>query len=321
MFHLFPTKRRLCGFLLVVLLFGSVRLYYHLTDDFRVGNMTYKLPFEAPWQVPTLITEEHQHLTEVLNQKFYYMGKGAQCYAFASEDQQYVLKFFKFKHLKPNFIVDFLPPIPPFRDYKQSCVERKKRKLISVFNGYDLAYREYRQGSELLYLHLVPTDYLHLQATVVDKIGLTRKIDLDQVVFLVQKKGDTLRTRLTHLFKHEHVQQAKQALASVLAMYIGEYKKGIFDHDHDVLHNTGFVGDHPFHLDVGKLNKDEKIRRLEIYKKDFEHVVWKMDRWVKASYPAYYAEISGFLTDEYRKWTGENLDIQAIDPQRFKRKR
>lgn len=307
--------------LMTLLLFGAIRLYYRLTDDFRLGNITYELPFEAPWKVPDLTSEEHQQLASILNQKFSYIGKGAQCYAFVSEDQQYVLKFFKFKHLKPNLLINLLPSIPPFKSFKQNCIERKKRKLIGVFNGYDLAYRENRQESELLYLHLLPTHHLQLQATVVDKIGLEREIHLDDVVFLIQRKGETLRNRLNRLLKQQRLLEAEQAISNILAMYIAEYKKGIFDHDHGVMHNTGFVGNQPFHLDVGKLNKDERMRQVDVYKKDFEHVVWKIDIWVKNTYPQYYEEISNFLSHQYLSWTGERLDIKSIDPKRFKKRR
>ena len=83
-------------------LFGIARLYYRLTDDFRLANITYELPFKPSWKVPSLTKEEYSRLAQITNQKFTYIGKGAQCYAFASEDGEYVLKFFKFKHLKPN---------------------------------------------------------------------------------------------------------------------------------------------------------------------------------------------------------------------------
>ena len=184
--------RRLITFsLIAAFIFGGFRLYYRLTDDFRISNMTYELPFEAPWKAPAISEEERQQLAQILDQKFSYIGKGAQCYAFASADQHYVLKFFKFKHLKPGLFVDLIPSISPFSGYKQNCIERKRRKLMGVFNGYDLAFRENRKGSELIYLHLVPTDHLKLQASVIDKIGLERKINLDDVVFLIQRKGET----------------------------------------------------------------------------------------------------------------------------------
>lgn len=302
-------------------IFGGFRLYYRLTDDFRLANMTYQLPFDPPWKAPPLSDEEYQQLAQILDQKFSYIGKGAQCYAFASADDQYVLKFFKFKHLKPSLFVDLIPPIPPFKSYKQNCIERKKRKLISVFNGYDLAFRENRKDSELIYLHLVSTQNLHLKATVLDKIGFERQINLDDVVFLVQKKGETLRNRMNRLLKQERLDEAEQTIASIVKMYMAEYQKGIYDHDHGVMHNTGFVGDQPFHLDVGKLNKDERMKEVAHFKKDLEHVLWKIDVWMKANYPQFYQRFSSHLSAEYEKMTGESLDFRIIDPKKFKKKR
>lgn len=301
-------------------LFGLIRLYYRLTDDFRLSNISHTLPFEAPWKTLSTTSEEQESLRQIFSQKFVYLGKGAQCYAFASEDGQYVLKFFKFKHLKPNLFVENLPSISLIGEYKNKCIERKKRKLYGVFNGYDLAFRESPETSALIYLHLNPTDHLHLNASLIDKMGFEKSVRLDDVVFLLQKKGETLRTRLTNLLDESRVDEAKMAFASILEMYISEYSKGIYDHDHGVLHNTGFVGSRPFHLDVGKLNKDIRMQNPEFYKKDLEHVVWKMDFWVKQSYPGYYPEISDFLSQQYEKLTGGRVDFGAIDPQKFKKR-
>lgn len=307
--------------LAILLCFGAARLYYRLTDDFRLGNMTHQLDFKAPWTVPSLSADEHRHLHRLLQQKFYYIGKGAQCYAFVSADQQYVLKFFKFKHLKPNWLVYLIPPISILKDYKERCVQQKQRKLMSVFEGYDLAYRENRQESELIYLHLLPTQELQQTVAIVDKLGLEHRINLDDVVFLVQKKGETLRMRLKRLLSAGQTEEARHAISHILAMYIREYQKGLYDRDHGVMHNTGFVDDHPFHLDVGKFTKDERMKDLHVYKKDLEHIVWKIDTWLKSAYPHEYGALSTYLAKEYQKWTGESFDISLIDPSRFKKKR
>ncbi|WP_068469012.1 hypothetical protein [Candidatus Protochlamydia phocaeensis] len=309
------------GLLASLLLFGAARLYYSLTDDFRLSNMTYQFDFEVPWKVEPLTGEEQRDLTAILQQKFFYIGKGAQSYAFASEDQAYVLKFFKFKHVKPNWLIHLLPPVSPFNHYKAHYLERKKRKLIGVFEGYDLAYRKNRQAAGLIYLHLGPTDFIKQQVTVIDKLGLRHRINLDDVVFMVQKKGETLRARLTQLLNANRVQAAKEAISRLLDMYEQEYQKGVYDRDHGVLFNTGFIGDTPFHLDVGKLSENEQMKQVGYYKKDLEHVVWKIDAWIKVHYPAYYSDLTAHLAQEYKKRTGELFDASSIDPQRFKRKK
>jgi hypothetical protein len=307
--------------LVFCLLFGAARLYYHLTDDFRLGNMTYELDFKAPWTTPVLSAEEQKDLNTLFGQKYYYIGKGAQCYAFGSADDKYVLKFFKFKHLKPNFLVYFLPPFSPFKEYKEISVQRKRNKLISVFEGYDLAFRVNRKESELIYLHLVPTDALFQTVTVVDKLGLEHSIPLDDVVFLFQKKGETLRTRMTRLLHNGEQEGAKDSLSKILGMYMQEYQKGVYDRDHGVMHNTGFVGEHPFHLDVGKFTEDERMKQKGYYKKDLEHITWKIDLWIKRTFPDDYAALSEHLSREFQKWTGEVFDPARIDPDLYKKNR
>lgn len=314
-------KRCVIVGLFVLAIFGAFRLYYHLTDDFRISNITYELPFEAPWKVPLISDTEYLQIAQILDQKFTYLGKGAQSYAFGSDDQQYVLKFFKFKHLKPSLLVELLPPIPPFKYYKQQGIDRKQRKLIGVFNGYDLAFRENRKNAELIYLHLLPTNYLKLEARLVDKMGFERLIQLDDVVFLIQRKGETLRVRLNKLLQEDRLAEVEKAIDSIVAMYVSEYQKGIYDHDHGVLQNSGFIGDRPFHLDVGKLNKDERMRDVAFYKKDLEHVLWKIDFWIKNHHPRHYQRLTKFLAGEYEQRTGESLDFQSIDPARYKKKR
>ena len=98
-------------FLVVLLVFGAVRAYYRLTDDFRLSNISYPLPFQENLQIPPLAELERAQIINILSQNYSYLGKGAQSYAFRSQDGQYVLKFFKFKHLKPNVLEQYLPNI------------------------------------------------------------------------------------------------------------------------------------------------------------------------------------------------------------------
>lgn len=303
-------------------IFGLIRFYYYLSDDFRLSNITIgELSFKPSWEALPIQEEERCTLSEIFAQPFSYIGKGAQSYAFVSQDQRYVLKFFKFKHLKPNPLVEILPDFSLFKSFKQKYKERKERKLIGVFDGYALAYREDRENAHLIYIHLVPTNYLHLQATVYDKMGFKRTIALDDVVFLIQEKGETLQVRLNHLLSEGRVEEVKKNLSRILMMYLSEYKKGIYDHDHSVLQNTGFIREQPFHLDLGKLNQDERMKEISFYKEDLGQVIWKIDRWLEKKYPNYYPELSTFLADQYVSITGESLESQTEDPKIISKKR
>jgi len=291
--------------LTALMCFGLVRVYYRVTDDFRLANMTYDIPHHQEWEIEPLAQAEQENLDKILNQKFYYLGKGAQSYVFTSEDQKYVIKFFKFKHLKPSLFVDLLPPAPPFADFKLKEKLRKDRKLHSVFNGYRLAYGVHKEETALVYLHLNKTDHLKRSVVVKDKIGLTHVIDLDSIVFLIQEKGETLRTVMQHALKKGDLATAKKRIRQIMDLYYAEYQKGIYDHDHGVMHNTGFVGEKPIHLDVGKLNRDAAIRDLAVYKKDLQIIYNKIDKWYKDNYPEYREELAKDMQDKFLSLTRE----------------
>lgn len=305
------------GLCLLLLLLGATRLYFDLTDDFRVANITYQLPFDPPWKSEALSSDDQAKLDRILDQKFTYIGKGAQCYAFGSADGKYVLKFFKFKHLRPSWLADFLPP----SEYKKNYFLRKEQKLRNVFDAYDLAYHEDKDNVALIYLHLVPVDHFQKHVVVYDKIGMKREIDLNSTVFLIQRKGETLRTRLNQLLSLNDVAGAKEAIDQILKMYISEYKKGIYDRDHGVMVNAGFVEDHPFHLDAGKFAKVENIKDKTLYAEDLELVIWKMEEWISKAFPEYQQVLFAFLENRYHVYTGGSYDRSKINLELFKTRR
>jgi hypothetical protein len=140
--------------LAVVIIFFLARGYFRLTDGFRVSNMTYDMPHNPDWEVPPLSDQEKKEVDSILNQPFNYVGKGAQSYVFASKDGKYVIKFFKFRHLRPSWIIDALPEWDFLKDYREKNRERKNRLIMVVFSGYKLAYDELRNQSGIVYLHL-----------------------------------------------------------------------------------------------------------------------------------------------------------------------
>lgn len=296
-------KRLLICVSLFLALFGIARVYYHVTDDFRIANMTYEIPHHLEWEIPALTAAEKEQLDHVLDQTFHYLGKGAQSYVFTSDDGKYVLKFFKFKHLKPSFFYTLLPPIYPFKQHVQKEEERKARKLDSVFTGYRLSYELHKQETGLVFIHLNKTNDLHRSVIVKDKIGRSHTIDLDSTVFLLQEKGETMRTVINNLLKKNEVALAKQRVRQVFDLYHSEYRKGIYDRDHGIMHNVGFVGDHPIHLDVGKMTLDANLKKPEVYSADLELIYKKIDLWLRVNYPQYHEEISKDMREKFLQIT------------------
>lgn len=314
-------KKALIIFATILAIFGGTRLYFHLTDDFRLGNITFAPGEESIWIVPQSYSQDFQTASLILNQPFYYLGKGAQCYAFISEDQKYILKFFKFKHLRPSLFISLLPPLQPFSKYKKREVEHKREKIQKMFTSYDLAFRENKEIAKLIYLHLTPTNDLHQSVILFDKMGLKRTVSLDQVPFVLQKRGETLRSYFSKKLDQGQIEEVKESLSKLISMYLFEYERELYDHDHGVMQNLGFIENEPFHLDVGKLMKNEKMKRLDIYKQDLAMVFWKIAAWMKSHYPEYFPSIIEYLAQQYNQMTGEKIDMINYDRDIYRKAR
>jgi|688.fasta_scaffold79985_2 hypothetical protein len=313
-------KKMICFSVCGLALFGAARLYYRLTDDFRLGNITYPMSYRSEWEFAFGEGEKSQ-LDRILSQKFTYIGKGAQSYAFVSEDDKYVLKFFKFKHLVPHWFVEMFPPFPPFSTYRKSQALRKQRKLNGVFDGYSLAYKLHKEPSGLIYAHLNCTEDLHQKVTVIDKLGFERMIDLDEVPFLIQDKAKTTRSVLQEALKRGDRELAIKRMNQIFELYLSEYSKGIYDKDHGVLHNTGFVGETPIHLDVGKLTQAEQMKTAKFWQEDLETIAWKFALFYKNHYPNDYQSLSRSIELKLTELFGRPFDFNKSTPPVKKRRR
>src|SRR5579872_5769568 len=73
---------------------------------------------------------------KILSQPFHYLGRGRQCFAFASEDGKYVLKCIRTDKFKAPFWTHIFPNI---LKKKQSKIEQKK---YLVFESFRMANEE-----------------------------------------------------------------------------------------------------------------------------------------------------------------------------------
>lgn len=296
MFGLSGWKKNFVIVLVAALaIFALARLYYRVTDDVRLANMRHEMPYHKEWEIPPLSPMDRERINTILDQPFHYIGKGAQSYAFASADDQYVLKFFKFKHLKPSWFVSMLPDIGPLKEFKKDQSSRKQKKLTSVFDGYRLAYEVHKDPSGILFIHLNPTDDLHKQVILKDKIGLSHTVDLDKYVFILQEKAVTTRAVFKTLLNQNDIAGAKEKLDQIFALYASEYKKGIYDRDHGVMHNTGFIGNKPIHLDVGKLSDEPAMKQPDYSNPDIQKIAFKFHTWIHHNYPQHAEELDHYM--------------------------
>lgn len=290
----------------------TARVYYRATDDFRVGAITHEISYQSGWDIGELTLEKREEIQAVFHQKFHYLGKGAQSYAFVSDCGNFVVKFFKFKHLRPSWITSQLPSIGFIKNYKKRVADRKGRRLDALFNAYHLAYKVHREGSGLLYIHLNKSDNLGIDVHLVDKLGINRTVCLDEITFVLQERAKTSRDVIYSALEKNDIEKASDSIYRLLDLYLAEYQKGIFDRDHGVLHNTGFIGKRPVHLDVGKLQRDETVKHSVNAQKDLAFVVAKISKRIHERYPIAHAVIADRVK-QYIENTFESPDPHLLE--------
>lgn len=278
----------LYGLLVIAVCFISARIYFALTDDFRVGNITYEVPYKSFLEIDPEDKISENELNSILDQPYSYIGKGAQSYVFGSADDKYVIKFFKFKHLKPSIFWEWMPSIGPLKTYKDKLAARKQRKLLGVFRAHKLAYDVDRAQSGLVFIQLNISQNPRRSVTVINKMGMKVDIDLEHIPFILQKKGVTLRSALTELLDKYDLDTVEKRVGQIFEMYANEYAMGIYDHDHGVMRNTGFIDDKPLHLDVGKLAKKSSMLQKKFAREDADIVTKSIKQWLNKNYPKEY---------------------------------
>lgn len=275
----------------VLVIFFAVRIYYRATDDFSPSSITLDIPRHTQWQLPSPTISEQHTVQTILNQPFSYLGKGSQSYVFLSEDGDYVLKFFKRKHLQPSRTLLTIRSVPFLKSYSDHRIKKLSMSLTRAMMGYKNAYEMRKDECGLVFVHLNKFQLNLVPVLVKDKMGWEHHIDLNQTLFILQKKAKTTKEVLSEALDKKDVSLAKRRIRQVLDHYHSEYKAGVYDQDYGILKNKGFIGEKPILLDAGKLIKTEKIKDPKVYRGHLEKNVRRLSNWLRNNYPTYHKEI------------------------------
>lgn len=258
-------------FLIALFFFGA---HWYLTEGFSLRHIKDPLPYERRWATDPPLPL----VKESVQQPFTYIGKGSQCYVFLSEDGNYVLKFLRLDRYLPRTL-DTLLPFPTFlRALREAAQEEREGKREALFTSCLLAYRELREETGLLYLHLNKTEGLLPSVTLYDKIKGTHTVDLDQHAFLIQKKGERVYVYLARLLREGHFEEAHHALLQLAALLEQRKEKEIGDRDTALHKNSGFAQGKPFFFDVGQFYR---TKRDHSFPRESEKLV----RWLEKQDP------------------------------------
>lgn len=277
---------------IAIVLWGGQQWYKQRSRfglDAKFASPTFQA--SSDWEFPPLGSEETELVNEVLQQKFTFLARGSQAFAFLSEDGKYVLKLFKQHKWKPSHLLGYLPwSWNPY--YKSYCL--RKEKQDRVLESCKTALTHVKPDTGVLYAHLNPTPLDLPPVTLTDKHGRSWSLDLSQSCFLLQKKADLFYEHIKDLMKESRLEEAKYAITSTIKLIDRFIDLGVYDNNAILRKNFGFIGNEAMQFDIGKFKFDASRERD---KGEIQMVTKNFRRWIGTHYPELSAHFDATLAE------------------------
>jgi hypothetical protein len=274
---------------LFLLCFGAAeRICYRLTDGFWVSKVTSSLKPDPRWDVEPLEPAAELAVEKILSQPFHYFGSGGECYVFLSQDGKTIMKVFKHYRMRTNLFCKDWPLAGPLKTYVDSHQERFER----IFTSCKIAYDDLREEAGLVYVHLNKTSHLKKKLTLTDKINVVHHVDLDNLEFVLQERGDLLFQKLTQLIQNGEEEKAKAMIDSLLNLIVARCKKGVCDGDPALKRNFACLSDRVIAIDIGPYTKDPYLQGAHSCKLELFCETLKLRDWTRKYHPALFEEVN-----------------------------
>ncbi len=285
--------------------------------------LAHDLPYQPQWETAPVPQDQMQEIDQILQQPFTLIGSGSECFAFMSEDEQTVIKFFKLSFARPLYYQKGLLSedhrhfagtlsshpllqkkwIEPLNTFRQRVFGIREFRLTRTFASCKLAYDALKEETGVLYVHLNPTDYFHRTLTIIDKNGIRYQVPLDTSKFLLQSKAVPLETHFTQLIREKRFEDGHQSIDSLFDLIINRCKKGFFDRDF-INRNLGYIGNRAIEIDLGSFIPDPSMANPMVYKREVYFATLELKEWLEENSPellAYYEKkLEGVLGDVFK---------------------
>jgi hypothetical protein len=302
-------KKKFAGLSLIfislfpLLLMGGGLFFCCRPTGFSIDKIASKLSYNPAWEIEP-ITERQQELLvqKIFPQTFYYLASGNQCYAFVSEDGQYVLKFFKMQHLFPGGWLHHFP----FSLLERLGFKNAPRQaffLERIFANYKEAYEALREETGLIYIHLNKSREFKSKVGLIDSKGRKSVVDLDSVEFIVQKRTMKIFDYFEALLKESKWEDLRASIRSFLQLIALKCEKGFVDQDLSFRNNFGFVGNTAIQFDCATLTRDASMRYPSNFRTEILEAAERLDIWAKENSP----DITLFVQEEAQRLINQSL--------------
>ncbi len=271
------------------------RVAFKQNDSFNIRYIFSHLSGDPKWAIDPPTAEEMQSIDQILDQKFYYLAKGAHAFAFMSEDGKYVIKFHKYpSHMRILSWVN-RPFAYQFSKKRIKIKEYNFKKLDYNLSNYKNSFVDLKEETGLIYVHTNPTQFFNRSVCIVDKTGNTYYVPLDNVTFMLQHRAHLLYVALDRLKAAGDVEQGKKVVTAVIRLFESCSQKGYIDEDPVLRKNYGIIGDRAIHIDIGDMIYQEEVKERETSIAHVKEMTESLRKRLVRDYPYlldhYYQEI------------------------------
>jgi hypothetical protein len=276
--------RSFLSFASLVLVVLALIYLFKSQPDLGLNKITTSIKSREEWAI-SLSPELSAVLDEIFSQPFTFLASGTQSYAFVSQDQQYVLKFFKMKHLTPEAWLKYA---------RRNKSAKREQKVSQTFGMLKAAYQELKDETGLVFVHLNKSKDLKKQVRLISRNGKEYALSLEAVPFILQKRAELIYPHLAKLMDHGEKLAATRCLHSFLNLIWTRELRGFVDRDQSISKNYGFIGEKAVQIDIGNLARKEWIEEERQPQQEIDRVVAKTEPWIRENYPELLADLHKF---------------------------
>jgi hypothetical protein len=257
----------------------SLPNYYRLwAKPYRLSKSNIELPFHSEWEI-SLSQEKKSEINSILSQKFTYLGKGFQSYAFLSNDGNYVLKLFRLDHCKlkqGGLLLDFLKQKV---GKKVRFTKEPYSRAEGIFKASKITFDLLPEETGLIFVHLNPRPSDWPILNVRDYLGFTHLVDPSTTRFVLQKKAVKMFPALYRALREDR-KSFYRMIASFSSLLDVFEIRGVGVEDAKMPSNFGFLGEQAIQIDFAS-NSD----RAEDAPQQMRNFRSKLCSWLQKNAP------------------------------------
>jgi hypothetical protein len=218
---------------------------------------------------------------KALQQPFHYIGRGRQCFAFASEDEKYVLKFPRTDIYKTPLWVRAVG----LSAYRKKLEANHKKREAFILESFKISSEELKEQTGILALHLGQSFSKGQFLTLLDAAHCKHLLPLERASFVLQYKHPILMKAFSEAIQKKEQSQAEKILDALLAAIHERASHGILNRDRSFLRNYGFDGEKAYQIDVGSFFKNPHLALDQAYQKSIRDSVDPIREWLSQYSP------------------------------------